>query len=318
MRNSFSFISFLAVLFGMTAMASAQTGCEFRISGEWQATAPGETNPYLYRFTPDGKVAVFDLQDKHEHKALALAAFNLENPEDQKNPKTLEFRPVAGSGRFPWGTGKFEVVRLDEERFTLVGSGMRQAEWARKDPYGYFLVLAAHRGTPPHQGGPAFGMLIKTGGRETEVESFGLYYHNGERVLGAVPEDLYRTLMKEPVSEQDAVLRVQVTAEEFARSLTVIRSWQKRAGEGALLFPADSYLNIVMPLKEMAESLNQCHEAIKLHKLTWLNDDPVGAKTPEWALAFEYVRKLRQLNDLLHIPDGKFQQSFGSRLQKSQ
>jgi len=178
MKCLFSFISFLTILFAAVAMASAQAGCEFKIAGEWQSTAPGESGAHIYRFTPDGKVAVFDPQDAHEHRAQATAAFKLESPPDPKDPKTLEFKPVPGGGRFPWGSGKLEVAHFDDGRFTLVKSGSEPAEWTRIDSYGYFVVFAAHRGTPPHRGGPAFGMLIKTGGKETEIESFGLYYRN--------------------------------------------------------------------------------------------------------------------------------------------
>jgi transposase-like protein len=314
MKPLYSLVSLFTVLFIAAAMGFAQTGCEFRVAGDWESTAPGESIPHLYRFAQDGTVTAFTGLRSGQRKKLARAAFNLESPQD---PKTLEFKSIPGGGSFPWGPGKTEITHFDSRQFTLK-SGSELTAWVKKDPYRYFVILAAHRGTPPHWGGPALGMLVKTGGGDTEVETFGLYYQDGQRINGPVPEELYRQYMIEPASEQDTMLRLQVTAEEFDRGLNIVRSWQRRAREGALLFPAHSYLNIVVPLKEIAESLNQCGEAIKLYKLTWLNDDPIGANTAQWELAFEYVKKLRDLNQLLHVPDKQFQQSISSRLQGPQ
>ena len=108
------------------------------------------------------------------------------------------------------------------------------------------------------------------------------------------------------------MLRLQVTSEEFARSMNIVQTWQKRACEGALLFPEYSYLNIIVPLKEIAESLNQCHETINLYKLTWMVDDELAVNVPEWELAFQYVKRLRQLNEPINVTDEKFQQSIGN------
>ena len=100
--------------------------------------------------------------------------------------------------------------------------------------------------------------------------------------------------------------------------MNIVQTWQKRAREGALLFPSYSYLNIIVPLKEIAESLNQCGETIKLYQLTWMVDDELGANVPQWELAFAYIRRLRQLNEPLHMNNEKFQQSISSQLERSQ
>jgi len=64
--------------------------------------------------------------------------------------------------------------------------------------------------------------------------------------------------------------------------------------------------------------LNQCGETINLYKLTWMADDDLGANVPQWDLAFEYVKKLRQLNEPLPISNEKFQQTISSQLERSQ
>src|ERR1051326_2423582 len=210
------------------------------------------------------------------------------------------------------GFARMEISHFSNASFRLTGAGSGPTTWTKKDPYKYFVVLAAHRGTPPHKGGPAFAMLIKSAENKAEVETFGLYYQNEDRINGPVPEEVSRKFTNGQLSDQDSMLRLQVTSEEFARSMTILQTWQRRAREGALLFPEYSYLNVIVPLKEIAESLNQCGDTINLYKLTWMVDDELAVNVPEWELAFQYVKKLRQLNEPLNVTDEKFQQSIGN------
>ena len=312
MKPLFSLISLIGILFLATTLGSAQ-GCAVNIAGDWESTIPGKASSNLYHFGPNGIVSVFSLAGPK--RELARAAYKLDNAEA---PKTIEFKRMRGADVFPSGAAAIEVAHSPSTSFTLVRSGSEPMTWVKRDPYKYFVVLAAHRGTPPHKGGPAFGMLLKSGAGKTEVETFGLYYQGDQRINGSVPEGLYQQFMTGTLSEEDTMLRLQVTPEEFARSMNIMQTWQKRAREGALLFPSYSYLNIIVPLKEIAESLNQCGETIKLYQLTWMVDDELGANVPQWELAFAYIRRLRQLNEPLHMGNEKFQQSISSRLERSQ
>jgi hypothetical protein len=184
----------------------------------------------------------------------------------------------------------------------------------QKESGQYYVVLAAHRGTPPHQGGPAFAALIKAGEGKPEVETFGLFYRNAERINGPVPDDLYRQFISDSLPADDAVLRLQISSQAYDRAMKVMRTWQERARKGTLLFPAYSYLNVIVPMKDIAESLNACGEDFHVYKLTWMVDDELGANVPQWELAFAYVRKLREMNAPLHIGSAKFQQDVASRL----
>ena len=206
-----------------------------------------------------------------------------------------------------------EITAMNHSGFTAAGPGL-STTWVKKDPYQYFVVLAAHRGTPPHNGGPAFAMLVKTGENETQAETFGLFYRNGERALGMVPDELYKQFTKGPLSPEDALLRIQVSPQAFDAAMKVMRDWQQRAKEGSLLFPGYSYLNVIVPIKQIAESLEQCSGDFHAYKLTWMLDDEMGANVPQWELAYQYVKKLRELNEQNHITDVKFQQSITSRL----
>lgn len=300
--------SFVIMSLITVAPGFGQAGCEFSVSGDWESMAPGQSSPNLYRFGSDGIVTAFSTAIKdQEPQKLGQARYKLQNSSMER---TLEFRPLSGDGAFP---SKLEITQIERTSFTAMSSG-KSTNWTRKDPYRYFVVLAADRGTPPHNGGPAFAMLIKSSTTETKVETFGLYYRNGERINGPIPESLYRQFTLESLSPENALLRLEITPESFERAMKVMHNWQKRAKEGALLFPERSYLNIIVPLKEIAESVNQCGEDFHLYKLTWMVDDEIAVKFGEWEQAFQYVKKLRQLNEQLHLSDAKFQQDITSSL----
>jgi hypothetical protein len=97
--------------------------------------------------------------------------------------------------------------------------------------------------------------------------------------------------------------------------MTIMQNWQRRARAGELLFPSRSYLNSIVPMKEIAESLDQCNETIKLHQLNWKVDDEIGANYGLSEVSFRYVKKLRELNEVLHVKDGRFQQITSGRLE---
>ena len=297
-------------LLSAVATISGQEGCKFNIAGDWEVTVPGHARPDLYRFSGNGVVTAFSTAARGEEtRKLGTAGYRLQ---DAQAGKILEFKSASGAG-FPWRTVKLEITQIDRTSFTTVNSG-QSATWVKKDPNQYYVVLAAHRGTPPHQGGPAFAALIKTGGARSQIETFGLFYHNGGRINGPIPEDLYRQFTSDPLPADDAVLRLQISSQVYDSAMKILRSWQERAHAGTLLFPAYSYLNIVVPLRDIAESLNQCGEDFHIYKLTWMVDDELGANVPEWELAFAYVKRLRDMNEQSHISSAKFQQNVTSKL----
>jgi hypothetical protein len=300
----------LTISLALGSRGSAQEACTFSIGGDWQSTVPGDSSPNLYRFAPDGTVTVFSQPAAGRGSTeIAKAAYGLDNP---RSPKTVEFKPLPGARAFPWGLGRMEIVDVSDNSFTILKPGVAPATWVRNDPEKYFVVLAAHRGTPPHFGGPAFVMLIKKpAGGETQFETFGLYYRDQKRINGRVPTELIHQFIKDSGSEQDSVLRLEVTAQQFSRAMKIVHSWQKRATDGALLFPPYSYLNVVVPLKEVADSLNACGETIKLHQLTWMVDDEIGANFAEWELSYRYVKRLRDLNERVNVSEARLQQTIG-------
>jgi len=305
-----TFLAFICIfLLAVAGTVSGQAGCKFNIAGDWEATVPGNARPDLYRFTGDGMVTALSTGARgEESQKLGVAKYRLQ---EAQTGRILEFK--ASGTEFPWRTTKMEITQIGRASFTTLNSG-QSTTWVKKDPNQYYLVLGARRGTPPHQGGPAFSMLIKTGDARPEIETFGLFYDNGGRINGPIPDDLYRQFASDSLPADDAVLRLQISSQAYDNAIKIMHNWQERARQGTLLFPAYSYLNVIVPLKEIAESLNQCGEDFHIYKLTWMVDDELGANVPEWELAFAYVKRLRDMNEQSHISSGKFQKNVPNRL----
>lgn len=311
MMRRHTLLAFFCIFFLAAATAFGQAGCNFNIAGDWEATAPGHTGPNLYRFTPDSMVTAFSIGAKGEElRKMGQARYFLV---ETQNSRVLEFKAAPGTGGFPWQAGKMGITHVNQAGFTTVSAGS-STTWVKKDPNQYYVVLGAHRGTPPHQGGPAFAALIKASDGKPEVETFGLFYRAGERINGPIPDDLYRRFMADSLAADDAVLRLQISSQDFDRAKKIMHTWQERAREGTLLFPVYSYLNVIVPVKDIAESLNECGEDFHIYKLTWMVDDELGANVPQWELAFAYVKRLREMNEQSNISSAKFQQNITSRL----
>jgi hypothetical protein len=271
----------------------------------------------LYQFSQDGSVKVISSGtpgNSSGAKELARANYKLDKP---TQPRVIEFRPAAKSGTFPLGSTRMEITKFSPTAFTSIAPGSAPVEWTRVDSEQYFVILAARHGTPL-EGGPAFVMLLKTNDTRPGIDTFGLYYGNYGRVTGPVPAELYQQFMTEPKDESDAVLRLSVSKDEFERSTKIMQTWQRRAREHAFLFPDRSYLNSIVPMKEIAETIDQCSQKIKLYQLNWRVDDEIGANSALSEVAFLYVKKLRELNENLHIRGDKLQQMISGHLQAAQ
>lgn len=176
------------------------------------------------------------------------------------------------------------------------------------EPHRYFLVLAGRSGTFYDNSGPAFPMLIKLDGERTQVDALGVYSIQGKRIFGPVPEESYREFMKEPRAASDVMLRLEITSAQYARGLKILRTWERRVKEGALLYPDVSLDNILL-VKEVTESLNRCGEKeIKLYKLDWDYEDKISDNNPPPQVPFLFFKEMKRLNESLHVRDEKFQE----------
>lgn len=176
------------------------------------------------------------------------------------------------------------------------------------EPHRYFLVLAGRKGTFYDNSGPAFPMLIKLDGERTQVESVGIYSIQGRRMFGTVPEESYREFMKEPTAASDVMLRLELTSSQYERGLKVLRTWERRVREDALLYRKSSMNNLLF-LKEISESLNQCGEKeIKVYRLDWSLEDRLSDEIPPSQVPYLFFKEMKRLNQSLHVRDDKFQE----------
>src|SRR5262245_65308795 len=114
--------------------------------------------------------------------------------------------------------------------------------------------------------------------------------------------------MKEPRAASDVMLRLEITPAQYERGLKILRTWERRVREGALLYPDISLDNILL-VKQVTESLNQCGEKeIKLYKLDWGVEDKISDDNPASRVPFLFFREMRRLNESLHLRDEKFQE----------
>jgi len=98
--------------------------------------------------------------------------------------------------------------------------------------------------------------------------------------------------------------------------LKVIKEWERRDREGALLYttaaetPDDAtYLNNILVAKAVTETLNQCSVDFNLYPLNYVQkDDWISDKFRSALVPFYYFKELRQRNEARHIPDQKFQE----------
>src|SRR5262245_52627008 len=171
----------------------------------------------------------------------------------------------------------------------------------------HFLVLAGRRGTFYDNSGPAFPMLIKLDGEQAQVDAVGIYSIQGRRMFGSVPEETYQEVMKEPRAASDVMLRLEITPAQYERGLKILRTWDRRAREAALLDPHSS-LDTILIVKQVAESLDQCGEKIKLYNLDWGIEDKISDNNPSPQVPFLFFKEMRRLNESLHLRDEKFQE----------
>ena len=153
-------------------------------------------------------------------------------------------------------------------------------------------------------------MLIKSDGRKTEVEAaVGIYAENGNHAFGTVPAATYNEFMKEPKSASDIMLRLEVTAAQYARVMKVLRTWERRVSEDALLY-LELPMNNILLVKEAVESLNKCGENIQLYHLDWSITDDISENNKPSRVPFLYFKELKRLNESRHISDKKFNEPW--------
>jgi hypothetical protein len=209
-----------------------------------------------------------------------------------------------------------KIVSYDDTSITCAIPGLETTRWTRVDPDRYFIVLSARRGEFYDTSGSAFPMVIKLAAGTTKIDAFGVYLTKDGRAFGAVPPDVYKNYLREERNDSETTLRLEINSRQYERALKVIKEWQRRDREGALLYMTGkdisddpTALNNILVVKAVTETLNQCSASVNLYKLNYVvADDWITNKVSSAFVPFYYFQELRRMNEARHIDDKKFEE----------
>jgi hypothetical protein len=167
----------------------------------------------------------------------------------------------------------------------------------------HFVVFAGRTRVFYERSGPTFVMLMRTGRDTAEIGAFGIHAGaGGEPLFGAVPAREYERFLRDRDAAAGVMLRLEVSAGQYQRVLGILRNWERRVRERALLYPDVAMDNILL-VKQAAEELNRCESTLVPYQLDWGLEDDISEKNNALRIPFEYFRALKQLNASRHVPD---------------
>ena len=308
-------ISLLAiVLLGSTAAVMAQEkSCSFDLVGTWKAQL-SPTEAILYRFDSKDTVTVLSAPDKGEPQQIATAKYEV--IKDLGKPQSVAFT-ASGKNRIFGAVRKtMKLVSFDDTSITCAIPGIGTTRWTRVDADRYFIVLAARQKQFYDTSGSAFPMVIKLAGGVPTIDAFGIYLAKDGRAFGTVPPAIYKEYMREARNDSETILRLEINSRQYERALKVIKEWERRDREDALLYITGkdvsddpTSLNNILVVKAVVETLNQCTQDVNMYKLNYVvADDWITNKVSSAFVPFYYFQELRKRNEARHIPDQTFQQ----------
>jgi len=183
-----------------------------------------------------------------------------------------------------------------------------EANWKASDAEQHFVVLAGRTGVFYERSGPTFVMLIRAVGDEVDFGAFGIHADvNGHPAFGAVPASEYEAFLSEPAARNQekssaVMLRLEVSGPQYERVLRVLRTWERRVAERALLYP-DFALDNILLVRQATEELNRCRQALVPYELDWGLDDAISEHHIALRIPFEYFKELKLRNVARHVQD---------------
>jgi hypothetical protein len=309
-------ISLLAIiLLGSTATALAQEkkSCSFDLVGTWKAQV-SSTEARLYQFDDKGVVTVLAASGTAQPRQIATAKYEVIN--ELGKPESVSFTASGKNRIFGAAKNTMKLVSYDDTSITCAIPGIGTTRWTRVDPDRYFIVFAARKGEFYDKTGSAFPMVIKLAGGVPTIDAFGVYLAKDGRAFGAVPQNVYKNYLREARNESETTLRLEINSRQYERALKVIKEWERRDREGALLYTTTAetlddatWLNNILVVKAVTETLNQCSADLNLYPLNYvIKDDWITDKFGSAFVPFYYFKELRKRNEARHIPDQKFQE----------
>ncbi|HKU78071.1 MAG TPA: hypothetical protein VJR02_29415 [Pyrinomonadaceae bacterium] len=296
-----------------TAVLAQEKKCSFDLVGTWKAQLSA-TEAILYQFDSKGNVTVLSAPIKGEPQQIATAKYEV--IKELGKPHSVSFT-ATGQNRILGAVKQtMKLVSYDDTSITSAIPGMGNTRWTRVDPDRYFMVLAARNGEFYDKTGSAFPMVIKLAGGVPTIDAFGVYVGTTGRAFGAVPQNVYKNYLREARNDSETTLRLEINSRQYERALQVIREWERRDREGALLYTTGvdtlddpTSLNNILVAKAVTETLNQCSEDFNMHPLNYvLKDDWISNKVGSAYVPFYYFKELRLRNEARHIDDKKFQE----------
>lgn len=181
-----------------------------------------------------------------------------------------------------------------------------EAKQLNPEPARYFMILAARDGVFYERSGPAFIVLIRAGADEYDIGALGIYAGDSKQpVFGPVPASTYRDFLRETgkasAKESEVMLRLEINLAQYERTLRVLRSWERRVRENALLYPEIALDNILL-VKQATEGLNRCSRTIVSYDLDWGLRDDISEHSAPLRIPYEYFKELKRLNHAKHVP----------------
>jgi hypothetical protein len=300
-------ITLLLLVFTGTVWGQEKS-CSFNITGTWKVQL-STTEARLYTFDADGKMKVMAVSGTAEPKEIAQASYEVD---ELSTPKTVSFTATGKNRIFGRTKAEMKVVSYDDTSVTCDIPGVGKTRWTRVDPNRYFIVLAARTGEFYDHTGSAFPVLIKLSGNVTEMNAVGVYSDHGAAEFGTVPPEVYKSYLREARGDSETVLRLEINGAQYERVLKIVKEWQRRSREDALLYkyPVSSpLLNNVLVAKAVTETLNACSDDVSLYKLDYVHPrDWMSDRYSPELLPFYYFKELRRLNEARHIGDAKFKE----------
>src|ERR1051325_1204136 len=302
------------VLLGSTAAAlGQQKSCSFDLVGTWKAQL-SPTKAILYRFDSKGDVIVLSAPENAEPQQIAIAKYEVIN--DLGKPQSVSFTASGKNRIFGAVIKTMKLVSYDDTSITCAIPGIGTTRWTRVDPDRYFIVLSARKGQFYDTSGSSFSMVIKLAGGVPTIDAFGIYLAKNGRAFGTVPPAVYKEYLREARNDSETTLRMEINSRQYERALKVIKEWERRDREGALLYMSGkdisddpTALNNILVVKAVTETLNQCSADVNLYKLNYVvADDWITNKVSSAFVPFYYFKELRRMNEARHIPDQKFQE----------
>ena len=167
----------------------------------------------------------------------------------------------------------------------------------------HFVVFAGRTGVFYERSGPTFVMLMRVDRDAADLGAFGIHADvRGQPAFGAVPADEYQQFLSDAALKSGVMLRLEVNAAQYERVLAVLRNWERRVRERALLYP-DVALDNILLVKQATEELNRCTPALVPYQLDWGLQDDISEHNVALRIPFEYFRELKRLNAVRHVPD---------------